>query len=94
MFFVDICKNPIKVEFRKFRLSEKLEPIEKFINLESLLVIYAVLIKAKPDQSISDVIDMVLFVAKGTKEQPNETLALCKYAFPCYVMITQCFSYT
>jgi len=54
-----------------------LEPIERFISLESLLVIYAVLIKAKPDQSMSDVINMILFMAKASKEQPNETLALC-----------------
>ena len=71
----------MKVEFDKFN-KEKLEPIEKFISLESLLVIYAVLIKAKPDQSMSDVINMILFMAKASKEQPNETLALCKYTFP------------
>lgn len=41
-------------------------------------MIYAVLIKAKPDQSMSDVINMILFMAKASKEQPNETLALCK----------------
>ena len=71
----------MKAEFDKFN-KEKLEPIEKFISLESLLVIYAVLIKAKPDQSMSDVINMILFMAKASKEQPNETLALCKYTFP------------
>ena len=71
-------KTSSKAEFDKFN-KEKLEPIERFISLESLLVIYAVLIKAKPDQSISDVINMILFMAKESKEQPNETLALCKY---------------
>ena len=68
----------MKAEFDKFG-KEKLEPIEKFISLESLLVIYAVLIKAKSDQSMSDVINLILFMAKASKEQPNETLALCKY---------------
>ena len=68
----------IKAELDKFN-KEKLEPIEKFIHLESLLVIYAILMKAKSDQSMSDVINMVLFMAKASKEQPNETLALCKY---------------
>ena len=70
-------KTSSKAEFDKFN-KEKLEPIERFISLESLLVIYAVLIKAKPDQSMSDVINMILFMAKASKEQPNETLALCK----------------
>ena len=41
-------------------------------------MIYAILIKAKIDQSMTDVINMVLFMAKASKEQPNGTLALCK----------------
>ena len=67
----------MKAEFDLFD-KDKLEPIEKFINLESLLVVYAVLIKAKPDQSMGDIIDIVLFMAKATKEQPNETFSFCK----------------
>ena len=71
------CKTLIKAELGKFD-PKKLEPIEKFINLETLLVIYAILIKAKIDQSMTDVINMVLFMAKSSKEQPNGTLAVCK----------------
>ena len=72
-----LSKTLIKAELESFD-AEKLEPIEKFINLESLLVIYAILIKAKMNQSMSDVISMVLFMARASQEQPNGTLALCK----------------
>ena len=70
-------KTLTKAELAKFN-GKRLESIEKFINLETLLVIYAILIKAKIDQSMTDVINMVLFMAKASKEQPSGTLALCK----------------